>query len=130
MRPTILILAALAAILALPGAAFAFEVDATAPDAPKAPRFSDPNAPVAFQGLQALGPDGSAHFSDPADSDTGTGSLQLLGGSLQISGGAGVAGGGVGGNAYTGMPNYIPGAPASSDLPPLLYSAPALRSSR
>lgn len=121
MRSKILIFTAFVALLALPGAAVAFEVDATTPDAPKAPHFSDPNTPIAFQGLQALGPDGSAHFSDAADSDKASGSLQLLGGSLQISGGVGTLG-------YGGLPNYIPAAPESSDLPPLLYGSPAFRS--
>jgi hypothetical protein len=123
MRSTILIFTALAAILAVPGAASAFEMDASAPDgAPSAPRFADPDESIAFKGLQALGPDGTSHFSDPADANTAPGSLKLLGGSLEVYGGSTDM-------AYGGLPNYIPGSPASSDLPPLLYSAPAIRSS-
>ncbi|MGA8690241.1 MAG: hypothetical protein WB662_10130 [Methyloceanibacter sp.] len=132
MRPMMIATAAAlsAAMLLLPRAAFAFDVDpstATNPDG--ATRFSDPDdAPVALGGLQALGQTGSTHFSDPAS--TSPGSLQVFGGTLQVYGGTGesAAYGGVPG--YNGTPGYIPGSPVSSDLPPLLYSSPAFRSSR
>jgi len=83
VRP-ILILTVSAALL-VPGAAFAFDVDASAATNPDgSERYADPVIP----GLQAYGIDS---------------------GDIQSSG------------------VYIPQSPASSDLPPLLYSSPAFR---
>ena len=87
VRP-ILILTVSAALL-VPGAAFAFDVDASAATNPDgSERYADPDEKPVIPGLQAYGID--------------SGDIQS-----------------------TGV--YIPQSPASSDLPPLLYSSLAFR---
>jgi hypothetical protein len=73
-----------------------------------------PGAAFAFDANSAgpLNPDGSAGFSDPDEAPVIPG-LQAYGIDSDSAGSSGV---------------YIPQSPASSDVPPLLYSSPALRS--
>jgi hypothetical protein len=73
-----------------------------------------PGAALAFDANSAgpLNQDGSAAFSDPDEAPVIPG-LQAYGIDSDGAGSSGV---------------YIPQSPASSDVPPLLYSSPALRS--
>jgi hypothetical protein len=73
-----------------------------------------PGAALAFDTNSAgpLNPDGSAGFSDPDEAPVIPG-LQAYGIDSDSAGSSGV---------------YIPQSPASSDVPPLLYSSPAFRS--
>ncbi|MGB0056530.1 MAG: hypothetical protein WBQ20_07185 [Methyloceanibacter sp.] len=73
-----------------------------------------PGAAFAFDGTvtSPQNPDGSARFSDPDEAPILPG-LQAYGIDSDTAQSSGV---------------YIPQSPASSDMPPLLYSSPALRS--
>jgi hypothetical protein len=73
-----------------------------------------PGAALAFDANSAgpQNPDGSAGFSDPDEAPVFPG-LEAYGLDGDSAGSSGV---------------YIPQSPASSDVPPLLYSSPALRS--
>jgi hypothetical protein len=73
-----------------------------------------PGAALAFDanGTSPQTPDGSAAFSDPDEAPVIPG-LQAYGIDSDGAGSSGV---------------YIPQSPASSDVPPLIYSSPALRS--
>jgi hypothetical protein len=73
-----------------------------------------PGAALAFDTNSAgpLNPDGSAGFSDPDEAPVIPG-LQAYGIDSDSAGSSGV---------------YIPQSPASSDVPPLLYSSPVFRS--
>jgi hypothetical protein len=73
-----------------------------------------PGAAFAFDATATSpqNPDGSARFSDPDEAPILPG-LQAYGIDSDTAQSSGV---------------YIPQSPASSDMPPLLYSSPALRS--